>query len=455
MPAMDTGSENQSKPTLAAQARNLPDSPGVYLFKDEAGHVLYVGKALSLRSRVGSYFTASADLGPRKQPMLELIREIDIIETEGEWDALLLESRLIKDTRPRFNVLLKDDKTYPYLAVTTRDEFPGVYITRAPGDFPGARIFGPFTSSGALREAMQLLQQVFQFRTCHLDIRSDDPGNQRFRPCILHAIDLCTAPCANRVTPEAYRAGMDRFLRFLDSQRSSVINELKSEMAEASEARDYERAASVRNQLDAIERLSERETRRRGDGQAWQPEVTVFATDPAAALRSLQRTLELDAPIRCMEAIDIAHLGGQETVGSKVCFIDGRPWKEGYRRYRIRTAGNDDFQSMREVVSRRYAEAGQGLELYPDVILLDGGRGQLNAALEIFESLEVQPPQVVALAKKEELLFLPGREEPLKLSRHHGGLRLCQAIRDEAHRFAQHYHHLLRSRSMGDGTSRS
>ena len=142
-------------------------------------------------------------------------------------------------------------------------------------------------------------------------------------------------------------------------------------------------------------------------------------------------------------------------MGSKVCFIDVRPWKEGYRRYRIRTAGNDDFQSMREVVSRRYAEAGQGLELYPDVILLDGGRGQLNAALEIFESLEVQPPQVVALAKKEELLFLPGRDEPLKLSRHHGGLRLCQAIRDEAHRFAQHYHHLLRSRSMGDGTSKS
>ena len=280
---MDAGSDNRLITTLAAQARDLPDSPGVYLFKDESGHVLYVGKAISLRSRVGSYFTASADLGPRKQPMLELIREIDIIETEGEWDALLLESRLIKDTRPRFNVLLKDDKTYPYLAVTTRDEFPGVYITRAPGEFSGARIFGSFTSSGALREAMQLLQQVFRFRTCHLDIRSDDPGNQRFRPCILHAIDLCTAPCANRVTPEAYRVDIDRFLRFLESQRSTVINELKSEMAAASEAREYERAASVRNQLDAIERLSERETRRRGEGQAWQPEVTVFASDPAAA----------------------------------------------------------------------------------------------------------------------------------------------------------------------------
>ncbi|MAB83504.1 MAG: excinuclease ABC subunit C [Phycisphaerae bacterium] len=452
---MNPESDEQVQKRLAERVRGLPDSSGVYLFKDGQGRVLYVGKAVSLRSRVGSYFNASADLGPRKQPMLAKIREIDIIETEGEWDALLLESRLIKDTRPHFNTRLKDDKTYPYLAVTTRDEFPGIYITRMPAEYPNARIFGPFTSSGALREALQLLQQVFRFRTCHLDIRSDDPGNRWFRPCILHSIDLCTAPCANKIEKDAYRSDINRFLRFLDSQRSTVINELKSEMAEASEAREYERAASIRNQLDAIQRLSERETRRRGDGGAWQPEVTVFATDPSAALRSLQRALGLDAPIRCMEAIDIAHLGGRETVGSKVCFIDGRPWKEGYRRYRIKSAGNDDFQSMREVVSRRYNDAGSGLELYPDVILIDGGRGQLNAALEVFETLDVQPPQVVSLAKKEEELYLPDREEPLKLSRHHGGLRLCQAIRDEAHRFAQHYHHLLRSRKISDAEADS
>jgi excinuclease ABC subunit C len=257
------------------------------------------------------------------------------------------------------------------------------------------------------------------------------------------------------VTPEAYRADIDRFLRFLDSQRTSVIAELQSEMEAASESRQYERAASLRNQLQAIEKLSERETRRRGDGEAWQPEVTVFATDPSSALRSLQRTLGLEEPIRCMEAIDIAHLGGRETVGSKVCFIDGRPWRDGYRRYKIRSAGNDDVQAMREVVSRRYREAGQGLELYPDVILLDGGRGQLNAALQVFETLDVQPPQVVSLAKKEEILFLPEQEEPLKLSRHHGGLRLCQAIRDEAHRFAQQYHHLLRSRTIREDDSSS
>ena len=251
-----------------------------------------------------------------------------------------MESRLIKDTRPRFNVQLKDDKTYPYLVVTTRDEFPGVYITRNPDEYKGARIFGPFTSTGALREAMQLLQQVFRFRTCHLDIRSGDPANRHFRPCLLHAIDLCTAPCADRITAEAYRADTDRFLRFLGSQRSKVIAELRQEMETASEAREYEKAASFRNQLEAIEKLSERETRRRGEGSDWQPEVTVFTTDPSAGLRSLQRALDLDEPIRCMEAIDIAHLGGKETVGSKVCFIDGRPFRDGYRRYKVTSVEN-------------------------------------------------------------------------------------------------------------------
>lgn len=445
-----SSSSKMRRQALSKKARELAEGPGVYLFKDESGHVLYVGKAISLRSRVASYFTPSTDLGPRKQPMLDLIEEIDVIETEGEWDALLLESRLIKDTRPRFNVLLKDDKTYPYLVVTTRESYPGVYITRVPSEHPGARVFGPFTSSGALREAMQLLQQIFKFRTCHLDIKPGDPANRHFRPCLLHAIDLCTAPCADRIEQNVYRKDIDRFIRFIGTQRTTVLGELREAMATAAQSREYEQAASLRDQVEAIEKLSERETRRRGEGAAWQPEVTIFASDPAASLRSLQRALELDTPIRCMEAIDIAHLGGRDTVGSKVCFIDGRPWRDGYRRYRIHSAANDDYQSMREVVSRRYREAGQGQELYPDVILIDGGRGQLNAAIEIFASLDVQPPQVVALAKKDELLFTPNRQEPIRLSRHHPGLRLCQAIRDEAHRFAQHYHHLLRSKSALD-----
>lgn len=436
---------------LARRARALPRSPGVYLFKDGSGEVLYVGKAASLRSRVSSYFVPSADLGPRKQRLLELVRDFEVIRCDGEWEALLLEARLIKDTRPRFNVRLQDDKTYPYLAVTVRDEFPGVYVTRTPADerFRGARIFGPFASARALREAVQLLQRVFRYRTCELEIRDGDPRNLRFRPCILFNIEQCTAPCAGRIGRDAYREDIERFLRFLSSKRSTMIRELTREMERAAAEHRFERAAALRDQVRAIERLDERERRsRRGGGPQWQPEVTVFATDPAAALRSLQRALGLACPIRSMEAIDIAHLQGGETVGSKVAFIDGRPFRSGYRRYRVRSVGNDDCAAIREVVLRRYREAGNGDELYPDVILIDGGPGQLHAALSAFAELGERPPMVISLAKKEEILSVQGRSEPLRLGRENPGLRLCQAIRDEAHRFAQHYHHILRRKRV-------
>lgn len=437
---------------LAKVAANLPAMPGVYLFKDVEGHVLYVGKARDLPSRVRTYFLDSADIGPKKQPMLELIEDIDVIECEGEWEALLLEARLIKDLRPRFNSLLKDDRTFPYLAVTIQDDFPGVYVTRTPSDeqFKGARVLGPFTSVHALRQSLQLLQRVFKYRTCTLDIRADDPKNRSFRPCLLHQIGQCTAPCANRISKEAYRTDIDRFLRFLNSKRSVMLRELKTDMEAASKAKDFEGAAILRDQIKAIERLDERERRRDGDTVHWQPEVTSFVHDPSKGLRSLQKTLGLDTPLRGMEAIDIAHLAGGETVGSKVCFIDGRPFKDGYRRYRVQSVDNDDYAAIKEVISRRYREAGDGQELYPDLILIDGGLGQLHAALEAFGSLDLKPPMVISLAKKEELIYVQERSEPIKLGRENLGLKLCQAIRDEAHRFAQHYHHILRRKSVLD-----
>ncbi|TDJ55061.1 MAG: excinuclease ABC subunit UvrC [Planctomycetota bacterium] len=441
---------SETRDRLAKRARALPGSPGVYLLKDAAGTVLYVGKASSLRNRVASYFVPSVDLGPRKQPMLDLVVDVEVIECEGEWEALLMESRLIKDIHPRFNDLLTDDKTFPYLVITTRDEFPGVFVTRTPSDpaYRGAKIYGPFTSVYALREAVQLLQRVFKYRSCTLDIRADDPRNDRFRPCLLHAIGQCTAPCANRISREAYRGDVNRFIRFLGSKRSVMIRELRKEMEEASTKLDFERAAALRDQVRAIEKLDEREKRNLGAATDWQPEVTSFAVDPSAGLRSLQKTLGLDTAIRCMEAIDIAHLSGGETVGSKVCFIDGRPFKNSYRRYRIRNAGNDDYMAIREVVSRRYRDAGDGQELYPDVILIDGGLGQLHAALEAFEQLEMLPPMVISLAKKQELIYVQQRREPVRLGRENAGLRLAQAMRDEAHRFAQHYHHILRRKKV-------
>jgi excinuclease ABC subunit C len=435
---------------LAALARSMPASPGVYLMKDATGVVVYVGKASNLPDRVGSYFVPSADLGPRKQPMLELVETVECIPCEGEWEALLMEARLVKDLKPRFNARLLDDKSFPYLAVTIREEFPGVYITRDPAHerFRGARLFGPFTSGSSLRQAVQLLQRVFQYRTCELDIRSGDPALQSYRPCLLFKIDQCTAPCAGRVTPERYRQDIDRFCRFLEGRRSAMLKELQAEMDAASAERKYEAAAVLRDQIRAIERLDERE-RRGFDGEYdWQPEVTISAQDPRAGCRSLQRELGLEREVRCVEAVDIAHLGGQETVGSLVCFVDGRPFKDRYRRFQVRQAANDDYAAIREVVSRRFRQAPVEGDLAPDVLLIDGGPGQLAAAMEALEAAAWRPLMVIALSKREELLHLPGDPEPLRLSRNHRGLHLCQAIRDEAHRFARHYHHLLQRKRV-------
>ena len=440
------------RPRLLSTAHDLKKTPGVYLMKDREGRILYIGKATSLRQRVSSYFQQSGPTDTKTRQLLAQVDSFDSIDCEGEWEALLMESRLIKDVRPRFNIRLLDDKSFPYLAVTTRDDFPGVYITRNPTDerFKGARILGPFTSIGDLRSAVQVLQKVFKFRTCDLEIEEDDPKNRFFRPCLLHSIGQCTAPCANRVDRETYRADIERFLRFLTSKRTTVIRELEGEMTQASLERRYEKAAVIRDQIKAIERLDERE-KGSGVSRDWQTEVTLFSGDPSGGLRSLQRTIGLETPIRCIEGIDIAHLAGSDTVGSKVCFIDGRPFKDGYRRYQIKTTNNDDYQSIREVVSRRYRDAGAGKELYPDVILIDGGLGQLHAAIEAFEAVDVKPPMVISLAKKEELIYVQQRSEPIRLGRGYLGLKLCQAIRDEAHRFAQHYHHILRRKRMIDG----
>jgi excinuclease ABC subunit C len=221
-----------------------------------------------------------------------------------------------------------------------------------------------------------------------------------------------------------------------------VLREMQQEMEQFASELKFEQAAAIRDQIKSIRKLAERGNIRDG----WQPESELGYIDPLKGPKSLAKTLGLDQPPRCIEAIDIAHLQGGETVGSKVCFIDGKPFKDEYRRYRIRSVegGNDDYASIREVVSRRYREAGQGHELYPDVILIDGGLGQLHAAMQALEGMDRKPPMVISLAKKEELIYVQEKSEPIRLGRDNLGLKLCQAIRDEAHRFAQHYHHILR-----------
>jgi excinuclease ABC subunit C len=415
--------------------------------KDTRGVVIYVGKSRSLRDRVGSYFVPSTDLGRfGKQLLLEFIDDFDTLPCESEVEALLMENRLIKDIQPRFNARLLDDKTYPYLEITTRDDYPGVYITRQPSS-TGTKLYGPFTSASALKEAIQHLQRVFKFRTCHLEILEEDPRKRFFRPCLLYAIRQCTAPCADKISKENYRQDIDRLKRFLDSKGSEVLREMTAEMEAASKNLEFEKAAALRDQIKAIQALSERS--RVAADKAVQAEV--FFQDHRTGLKSLQELLELPEPIRSIEGIDIAHFQGEATVGSLVCFIDGRPFKNGYRRFRIKTVtGVDDYRSIQEVVSRRYRDAGQNGELYPDVILIDGGLGQLHAAQDAFAQMEVKPPMVISLAKREEEIYIQARSAPVKLSRTNAALKLLQHIRDEAHRFGQSYHHLLISKKRFD-----
>jgi excinuclease ABC subunit C len=310
------------------------------------------------------------------------------------------------------NERLTDDKTFPYLVITTRDDFPGVFITRTPADeaYRGAKVLGPFTSVYALRESVKLLQRVFRFRTCTLDIREDDDKRRFFRPCLLHAIDQCTAPCAAKIDKAAYRTDIDRLTRFLESKRSAMLRELRGEMEQAAGEQDFERAAVLRDQIRAIEKLDERSKR----SANWQPETESLYVSPRKGLASLQKALGMEREIRCIECIDIAHLQGDQTVGSKVCFVDGRPLKTQYRRFRIRTADNDDYMSIREVVSRAYRDAGASEALYPDLVVIDGGQGQLSAAMEAFSQFDVAPPMVVGLAKKEELIWVRGARRALE-----------------------------------------
>ncbi|HOD80350.1 MAG: UvrABC system protein C [Planctomycetes bacterium ADurb.Bin126] len=431
---------------LRAKIAELPLAPGVYLFKDDHGVVLYVGKAKNLRSRVASYFQPSADLlasrGPTIQRMVEdLVCDVDVLTCDSEVDALLHENRLIKDIQPRFNDRLKDDKSFPYLQITTGEDFPRVEITRMPLQ-QGAKLYGPFVSPTDLRSALPLLQRVFQFRTCKLDIADDDDSRRHYRPCILHNIKQCSAPCAAMISKDAYAGQIRHFRQFLESKASLVRKELTGRMKQAAERMDYELAAALRDQLKALEGLQKRGL----VSEHVQPEV--FYVDPAEGLARLGELLKAPMPIRTIEGIDIAHLGGQETCGSMVCFIDGKPFKSGYRRYKIKTvSGGDDFAAMREVVWRRYKYAGMNEELFPDVILIDGGKGQLSAACGAFDELAFRPPRLISLAKREEEVFIHGHDQPLRLPRRDPALRLLQSVRDEAHRFAQNYHHVLRRRS--------
>jgi excinuclease ABC subunit C len=432
----------------AEKVKQFPTTPGVYLMKDAQGRVIYVGKAKNLRNRAGHYFTQAAAEDRRTADLVPLIADIDFLPADTEVDALLLEARLVKDIQPRFNVELKDDKTFPYLQIRIREEFPRVEFTRKPRT-RGVKLYGPFTSARSLRAAIQVLQRIFQFRTCSLDIKSDEQRWRWFRPCILHQIRQCTAPCNFRVTREEYRKQIRALRMVLEGKKDRLLAEMEEEMRRASAELQFEKAARIRDEIAALKKLS-----LRGDvDKDVQPEV--FHIEPRKGLLGLRKVLGLAHVPRTIEGVDIAHLGGADTVAALVSFIDGLPFKPGYRRYRIRSVHQvDDFASIREVISRRFRRrppaenGGEEEPVFPDILLIDGGKGQLNAALEVFRVLGVEPPCLISLAKREEEIYRPGEEEPLRLSRHSAALRLLQYVRDEAHRFAQHYHHILRRKKL-------
>lgn len=424
------------------QARQLPATPGVYLMKDSRDRVIYVGKAVNLRSRVASYFTQQAAEDRRTADWVREIHHLEHIETDSEVDAVLMEARLIKDIQPRFNQELKDDKTFPYLQIRTNEDFPRVEFTRTPLE-KGVKLYGPFPSAKKLRGTIAILQKIFRFRNCSLDIEEDDERWRWFRPCLLASINQCTAPCNLRISKEDYRKDIKRLRMFLDGNKKKLLKEMRAEMEEASSELKFEKAARIRDEIAALESLN---LRGNLEDHA-QPEA--FYVDPKKGLSGLKQIFKLPELPRVIEGVDIAHLQGGETVASLVQFIDGLPFKHGYRRYQIRSVdGVDDFASMREVVSRRLRRLQKEGDPFPDVLLIDGGKGQLSAAMAAMAACGIErPPFTISLAKREEEVYVPGQEEPHRLSRHSFALRLLQYVRDESHRFAQHYHHLLRRKS--------
>ncbi len=415
----------------------LPERPGVYLMKDQAGVIIYVGKAIILKNRVRQYFQNNHQHAPKVRAMVEHIDDFEIIITGSEVEALILECNLIKKYRPKYNISLKDDKMYPYLKITVQERFPRVFITRKVLE-DGARYFGPYTDATALHRCLKLLKKMFHFRTC----RTMKKG----KSCLEYHIKGCLAPCVDQVDEDEYGAMIKKICLFLDGKTKQVEIDLKKQMEEAAENLEFERAARLRDQLLAVQKLSEMQQgvirREREEGISRLQRVYDQTT---GAVEELGRYLGLrQAPYR-MECFDISHIQGSETVASMVVFEGGVAKKSDYRRFKIRSAEGkpDDFKSMREVTTRRYGAPDAKM---PDLIVIDGGKGQLSSALEIIRGAGHLMVPVVGLAKKEEEVFREGESEPVILPRDSQALFLIQRIRDEAHRFAITYHRRLRGK---------
>lgn len=411
---------------LKEKIRNLPLTSGVYLYKDAAGTVIYVGKAVSLRKRVVSYFRP-AGRSIRTDLLVGNITDIEIVQTASEAEALLLEASLIKKHQPKYNVVLKDGRTYPYIQIT-KEKFPLVSVvrmsTRKYKD-QAADFYGPYVNAHLIREALSIIRKIFHFRSC-------EPLGKKL--CLDYHIGLCDGPCELKISREEYARNIRNVRWILEGDKDTLYRQLRLEMEDLAREKNYEKAGQVRDQIRAIGAL-----------YSGTKDINYFKE-----AEQLQRALNLPkAPIR-IECFDISNIMGNQAVGSMVSFLNGKPDKSQYRRFRIKTvSGIDDFQMMAEVVRRRYTRLKKEGALFPDLILIDGGKGQLGAALDELKKLEVEIP-IVSLAKREEELFLPGRRASVVLPADSLGLKLVMRVRDEAHRFAVNYHRLLRSKAINN-----
>ena len=425
---------------LREKVRALPDGPGVYLMKDRLGRIIYVGKAKSLKKRVSSYFQPGRFRALRSQPkirnLIELITDFDILEVRSEPEALLLEGKLIKQWRPKYNTDFTDDKRFLLVRVNLEDEMPRFTLTRFRKD-DRSRYFGPFAHSGLLRRTLASMRK--QFGVLLGDTRPVRQSDGRWRLYDDVRAELYGWP--NEVEAPEYHGRVEQACAFLDGKSREWLAALRAEMQERSAKQEYEKAAELRDVVLALERTLER-TRK------FTRDLTRLRPDDEA-LRALQEALGLESPPQVMECFDISHISGTFVVASMVHFRDGRPDKDQYRRFSIKSfIGNDDFRAMEEVVGRRYRRLIEEKKQFPDLVVIDGGRGQIAAALKSFVALECMPPVIIGLAKKHETIIFPDARAPLNLPLDHPGLNLLQRLRDEAHRFANTYNADLRSRKI-------
>lgn len=543
---------------LKAKLKHLPDSPGVYLFKNKAGDIIYIGKAKNLRHRVRTYFQSGNNLDPKNARMVSRISDFELMVTDSEIEALILEANLIKEHRPRYNINLKDDKHFPYIKVTVNEPFPRVLIVRKLAR-DGARYFGPYTDSKGMRRTLIFLCRLFKIRSCNLVI--PHPSGKKQKVCLDYHIGRCEGPCEGFQTAEDYRENVDAVLMFLSGRGESLLEKLRQNMQKLAEATEFEKAAQIRDQIQALESVRQKQRVDAGrlinrdilafardgrdtvtvvmqiregvligrqdfqlssdpdedDGEVlsafvrqyynhqpnlpdeiylplppadrdligdWLSELhgskvsvcipqkgeKVRLVDLAAAnarllldeiriqkkgyrervsksVQALKDDLHLPRSPRTIACVDISNTGPADAVGSLVYFANARPLKSNYRRFKIKqVAGQDDFAMMREVVGRYFYRLKKESKQPPDLLVVDGGRGQLSSVVKEIEAAGYHQQDVIGLAKKFEEIYLRGKSEPLSLPRTSPGLGLLKRVRDEAHRFAIEYNRQVRAK---------